>query len=140
MTQNTAELEQFLRWFSSQDTIPLQVRRDFFAHVKEVGGIDEKAAQFLDETLSKLEARDAKIAAVLKEKTDLFDAAMTVQKSPQGSITGRIVENITSWFNSLVQDFKDQVNTAELAESKVEENAENKQEADEIARIKASLV
>ena len=55
MDNATIELEKFLTWFSDLEEIPIYTRRDFLAHVMEVGGIDEKAAKFIDDTLGHLD-------------------------------------------------------------------------------------
>ncbi len=55
MTNISAEFETFLDWFTNLEEISIYTRRDFIAHVIEVGGIDEKAAKFIDETLAHLE-------------------------------------------------------------------------------------
>jgi adenylyl- and sulfurtransferase ThiI len=55
MDNTSAEFEKFLLWFTNLEEIPIYTRRDFLAHVMEIGGIDEKAAQFIDDTLAHLE-------------------------------------------------------------------------------------
>jgi hypothetical protein len=55
MENTTAEFEKFLDWFTNLEEISIYTRRDFLAHVIEIGGIDEKAAKFIDETLAHLE-------------------------------------------------------------------------------------
>lgn len=53
--KTTAEFEKFLTWFLDLEEISIYTRRDFLAHIIEVGGIDEKAAKFIDDTLAQLE-------------------------------------------------------------------------------------
>jgi DNA anti-recombination protein RmuC len=55
MDNTSAEFEKFLLWFTNLEEIPVYTRRDFLAHVIEHGGIDEKAAKFIDDTLAHLE-------------------------------------------------------------------------------------
>lgn len=55
MDNTSAEFEKFLLWFTNLEEIPIYTRRDFLAHVIENGGIDEKAAKFIDDTLAHLE-------------------------------------------------------------------------------------
>lgn len=55
MDNTSAEFEKFLLWFTNLEEIPVYTRRDFLAHVIANGGIDEKAAKFIDDTLAHLE-------------------------------------------------------------------------------------
>ena len=48
------DLETFLTWFSKQEDIPLQTRRDFFRHLSEVGYLDIKSREFLAEIIPKI--------------------------------------------------------------------------------------
>ena len=70
MTDNSAEFEKFLTWFTNLEEIPVYTRRDFLAHVIEMGGIDEKAAQFIDDTLAHLEQTQEKKIAELDRVND----------------------------------------------------------------------
>ena len=65
MDNTSAEFEKFLTWFTSLEEIPIYTRRDFLAHVIEIGGIDEKAAKFIDDTLAHLEDNQSRQIAEL---------------------------------------------------------------------------
>jgi hypothetical protein len=65
MDNTSAEFEKFLLWFTNLEEIPIYTRRDFLAHVIEIGGIDGKAAQFIDDTLAHLEDNQGRQIAEL---------------------------------------------------------------------------
>jgi hypothetical protein len=139
MTNFNTELESFLLWFSRLEEVPLQTRRDFFAHVLEVGGLDAKAQQFIDQTLDRLEKRDQKKMSVLQEKINLLDAALKIQEIPELSLKEKIVTGVTEWMNDRVEDFKSVFRAKESRAMKSAESAEEMENAAEIARLKAAL-
>ncbi len=139
MAQASTDLEKFLLWFSKLEEVPLQTRRDFFSHVMEVGGLDEKAQKFIDDTMSLLEKKDQKKLLVLQQKIALFDDALAIQSVQKLSLKERIVEGVTTWMNEKVGNFKTMFRVKEASIMKQAESAEDLENMAQIARLKAAL-
>lgn len=139
MNNTQLELEQFLTWFSKQEAIPLQTRRDFFRHMMEVGGIDGKAQQFIDTTLEQLTQKSERKAKVLRQKIDFLNAALEAQKVPELSLKEKIVTGVSSWMMEKAQNFKANFKRKEKIELQKEETFEADENQKLVDQLKASL-
>ena len=140
MIQANTEIEQFLLWFSKIEALPLKTRRDFFAHVMKVGGLDEKAQKFIDNTLEYLDKRDAKKINVLQQKINLMRSASAIQAKPELSIKEKLVKGVTNWMNDKVDNFKSTFYTKEAKKMQTVEFAEKSREISEVEALKAALI
>ena len=140
MTQNLTELEKFIIWFAQLEEIPLQTRTDFIGHILEIGGIDKKAQDFIDETLERLVNIDVQKAQQLQFKINLINSALEAQKLPQISLKEKIVTGIVSWMDEKVQNFKSWFKGKEAKIMKEEEASEQVEDLDEVEKLKAGLM
>jgi len=140
MTQNLTELEKFIIWFAQLEEIPLQTRTDFIGHILEIGGIDKKAQDFIDETLERLVNIDVQKAQQLQFKINLINSALEAQKLPQISLKEKIVTGIVSWMDEKVQNFKSWFKGKEAKIMKEEEASEQVEDLDEVEKLKAGLI
>ncbi|MCK5460819.1 hypothetical protein KAI58_02450 [Candidatus Gracilibacteria bacterium] len=139
MNYSQTELEQFLKWFSQQESIPLQTRRDFFKHISEIGGLDEKAIAFIDKTIESIKSKSQKTANTLQQKIDLISAALKIQEEPRLSLKENIVTEISDWMIEKAQNFKNVFQEKENVELKKEESSEEIQNQTEIDTLKAAI-
>ena len=124
MTDNSAEFEKFLTWFTNLEEIPVYTRRDFLAHVIEIGGIDEKAAKFIDETLARLEQTQEKEIAELDRvnNTVQFFADSLPEMEKQD------IEQAEAEMQRIADKFCNEFRAAKQKADQKEEQAEQKTE------------
>jgi len=135
MTDNSADLEKFLTWFTDLEEISIYTRRDFLAHVMEIGGIDAKAAKFIDETLAHLEdSQERQIAQLdrVNKTVQLFaDKAPEMEKQD--------IENAEAEMQRIADKFCNEFRAAEMKTNTQAENAEKESDQDITAKMKASI-
>ena len=139
MNTEQINVEEFLTWFASQEDIPLQTRRDFFAHVQVNGGLDQKAIDYLDTALETISQKNDQRINVIKEKLDLVSNALDNQKVSEISLVEKIITDISQWFVDKVGAFKTKIQSEEMAVMKTEEDNIHDQEMDQVAALKAAL-
>lgn len=120
MDNTTIEFEKFLTWFTNLEEIPIYTRRDFLAHVMEIGGIDEKAAKFIDDTLAHLEDNQ-------KRQMAEFDRVNGIVKSfgdKAPEMEERDIANAEAEMQRIADKFTSEYREAERVVDKQEEEAE----------------
>ena len=137
-TQNT-DLEQFILWFSDQESIPLDHRISFLEHVQRVGGLDGKAQDFID---SFMEQQDRAFQQKMKDLTDELVATrtyMAFEKEAETSSPYRIGKALEHKLNGLAQGFKADMNEYEGRVMKREESVELDANKASVDKLKAAL-
>ena len=133
------DLETFLTWFSKQEEIPLQIRRDFFRHLSEIGYLDEKSREFLAEIIPKILQKKEQKLINIKQKAKIFNNVSLMQKNPEFSLVEKIVKNASNWMMDQALKFKDIFKFKETKKAKKAETKERSQEMDLVAQLKAKF-
>ena len=133
------DLETFLTWYSKQEDIPLQTRRDFFRHLSEVGYLDIKSREFLAEIIPKILQKKEQRFTNIKQKAKIFNNAVLVQKNPKFSLIQNIVKNASDWMMNQALKFKDIFKSKEIKKAKKAETQERDQEMDLVVQLKAKF-
>jgi len=133
------EINNFLQWFGNLKEIPLQTRHDFFQHVSEIGGLDSKSIEFIEQTLSRIGNKYEKQQLELEHIAKKLNVTLKSQKEPKLSIKEKIVQFTTKLMFDRVERFKDYFNRIKKIELKSQESAEDLEDSAQIARLKAAL-
>ncbi len=135
MDKTTAEFEKFLTWFSELDEIPIYTRRDFIAHVIEIGGIDEKAAKFIDETLAHIEDNNARQIVRLEQEQNMVQ--FLVDKTPE--MEEQDIANAEAEMQRIADKFTTEYRAAEAMVNEQAETAEQESETNEAESFRATI-
>lgn len=140
MAETTTEFEQLMVWISEANEIPLETRRDFFAHIQKVGKIDEQAQQFIDQTIEFLSHKNEKKSRVLAEKIAILDAVSARQKDEKKSFAYSLANKASAWMLEKTENFKSWFNAKEAREMHAEESGAKSREISEVEALKAALI
>ncbi len=138
MTNEITEFKTFMTWFCAIEEIPLETRYNFLAHILKVGGIDEKAQKFIEDSLERLGKLYENQADQYQKLANVIAGIVAKQKSSQ-SLKEDLVQSAEREMIFLAEDFKESYQRHETRKSRKEETAEKAGEAEEIAEIKAVL-
>ena len=139
MTKNNTEFEKLMTWISEINEIPLETRRDFFAHLQKVGKIDEQAEKFIEQALKFVAHKNKQKAKVYREKIAVLESVKTQQENPAKSLAFRLANEASAWMMEKVENFKSWFRATEAKKMQVEETAEKSREISEVEALKASL-
>ena len=135
MDNTSAEFEKFLTWFTNLEEIPVYTRRDFLAHVIEIGGIDEKAAKFIDETLAHLEDNQKRNMAEIDRVNNTVH--FFADKAPE--MEEQDVKNAEEEMQRIADKFCNEFREAEQSANQEAEQKNKNSEKEAAADIKASI-
>lgn len=127
------ELEKFINWFASIEAIPGETRIDFLNHIIEVGYMDHKAEQFVEDALTHLAKVSQKEAEELKEQLEALEEALAGQEEPELSLVGQALQDAEEQMGNLAGGLKDEFAKFEKEEAKQEEHTDQK---DSKAKVK----
>lgn len=139
MNPEEQQLNEFLEWFGQIDSIPLKVRRDFFSHLKDIGGIDLKAYEFIESTLNRLATTNENEIESLKDKWTLVSATLQVQAEPQFSLKEKIFHYAKQTMFGRAAKFNKTFAATSQVDLQEEEQDQDELEAAEVMALKASL-
>lgn len=139
MKKKVTEFEQFICWFSNLEEVSLQARHDFLAHITEVGYIDEKATEFIENTLGNLEELSQKRQSEWQKYAQIMKNGHAIETNKSYSMRQRMAQNINVWMKEKSTWLKSKFKQKESKAIKVAESAEDIENAANIARLKASL-
>lgn len=139
MTANEKQLNEFLQWFSQLEAVPLTVRRDFFKHMNEVGGLDAKAIKFVNETLDRITNQTSTQIENLKQQWVLTASVLKIQAEPALSFKEKIMHYATHLMLWRSERFRNKFQAVESYESQNQEQTEQQLEQDQVAALKASV-
>ncbi len=135
MTDNSAEFDNFLTWFTNLEEISIYTRRDFLAHVMEIGGIDEKAAKFIDDTLAHLEDNQKRQIAELDRVNDTVQ--FLADKTPE--MEKLDVERAETEMQRIADKFCAEFREAEQTANTEAEQKNKESEKDILENVRASI-
>jgi hypothetical protein len=139
MSAEEQQLNEFLTWFGNLELIPLTVRRDFFAHVNQVGGIDSKSFQFIESTLERLSETTDNQVNNLKNEWSLVASTLRIQAEPRLSLKEKIIHKASQLMLWRANGFKSQYDSLSERENQAAENEATMNDQLEVNSLKASL-
>ena len=125
MDNTSADFEKFLLWFTNLEEIPIYTRRDFLAHVMDIGGIDEKAAQFIDDTLAHLEDNQERQIAELDRLNGVVQSL--ADKTPE--MEEQDIKNAEEEMQRIADKFCNEFREQAQKKNKEEESASQENDA-----------
>lgn len=125
MDNTSAEFEKFLLWFTNLEEIPIYTRRDFLAHIMEIGGIDEKAAQFIDDTLAHLEDNQKRQITELDHVNSIVQSL--ADKTPE--MEEQDIKNAEEEIQRIADKFCNEFREQAQKKNKEEENVSQKNDS-----------
>ncbi len=137
--QELTQLEKFLTWFASQEEIPLKTRRDFLAHIIEIGHIDEHSAKFIDKTLHYLEHKSTKNLKQWHKELAMWEKFINAENNEETSLQVRDVKEAEKLINDISDKFVEDFKNAEKESNKINELNEKSREISKVEALKASL-
>jgi hypothetical protein len=129
-------ISQVTEW----EEIPLQTRRDFLAHLLEINTLDEKAINFISETLNSFANQENARLIELQQDLANYQAYISREAQVETSWKHRIYEAANTRVQSLGESFKSGFRTAESFWMKSEESDEHQIEKNEVEALKAGLM
>lgn len=139
MKTNEQQLNEFLQWFSQLDSVPITVRRDFFKHMDEIGGLDTKAIKFVNDTLKNITNTTEIQLNNLKQQWTITASALKIQAKPGFSFKEKIMHYATQLMLWRGENFNSNFKAVEQHDTQQQEDTEQQVEIDEVAALKASL-
>jgi len=122
------------------EEIPLQTRRDFLAHLIEINTLDDKALEFIAQTLNRFADQENARLLELKQELANYQAYIAAQAKPETSWKQRIYESANAQVQSISDRFKTGFRGAESHWMKTEESNESQAEKSEVEALKAGLM
>ncbi len=145
MTTNTItaseieQLEKFLLWFTAQEEIPAETRRDFIGHILKLGYIDEHSMKFIEKTLEYLEHKSTKAREYWEKDLAMWQSFIAAEKNEETSLRVRDVKEAEKLINEITDKFIEEVKEAEETIRKTEESSEKSREISQVEKLKAAL-
>ncbi|MBT3349423.1 hypothetical protein HN954_00550 [bacterium] len=127
-TEEQTQLEQFLLWFTDQEIVPEKTRRDFIAHILELGYLDEKSIEFIDHVMEKLERRTHRAEAYWTEEVTKWSRWIEAEKNPKTSLQEKDLKNAEIEMQRVSEEFVEEFHAAEKEAMDQEESAEKAEE------------
>ena len=126
-------------WFTEQEEIPANERVYFMEHIQKVGGIDEQAAQFIEDNMNMINIiRETQLKnSEAKAKTLL--GCINGEKLPKQSAKTRMAETTGAYLNDVSTKAITKLKKRETEENKAQETNQHDQELDAVEELKKSL-
>ncbi len=135
MTDYSAEFENFLPWFVNLEEIFIYDRRDFLAHVIEVGGIDEKAAQFIDDALAHIQDNQERKIAELDNVNALCQSLD--EQAPE--MAEQDIQRAEAEMQRIADKFCNEFREAQTRENQAQEKAAQASEKTLVTDVRQNL-
>jgi hypothetical protein len=139
MNTTNTDIEKFLIWFAQREEIPVKARRDFLAHIRNIRTIDQKAIDFIDETLLKIKQKYEHEYQEAKARLASISGALVGESIPQISLRESIITQAGEDMMQLAFDFKQDFRAYESEKNKTHEESQHKNEEAEVEVLKAKL-
>ena len=121
------------------EEIPLQTRRDFLNHILEINTLDERAINFIGQTLDQFENQESQRLIELEQELHNYQAIIDQESKPETAWKSQIYKAANTKVQALKESFKSGFRTAESFWMKSEEAAEHQIEKNEVEALKAGL-
>ncbi len=138
MNPNKDMFSKLFKWFCSLEEIPLQSRYNLLSHIMEVGTIDKKAIDFIQETLESLEIRYETQVLEYQKFRSTLNNIQEIQASPE-SLKQRVVTDAEEHMMKIASDFKTDFQAFQKDKYDKAETTENIQDEAQIEALKATV-